>query len=85
MVAAPDELVPTLVEPTAQDMMAVANEVSEPIAAADDNESAADHSADETAEVADAKGVETQTTAVLDETKPADDKQQDINEDLERQ
>lgn len=38
-----------------------------------------------TAEVADAKNVETQTTAALDETKPAPEKQQDINEELERQ
>jgi large subunit ribosomal protein L22 len=37
------------------------------------------------AEVADAKNVETQTTATLNETKPADEKQQDINEELERQ
>ena len=39
----------------------------------------------EKAEVADAKNIETQTTAALDETKPADAKQQDINEELERQ
>lgn len=37
------------------------------------------------AEVADAKNVETQTTAALNETKPADEKQQDTNEELERQ
>ncbi|MBK6723446.1 MAG: 50S ribosomal protein L22 [Pyrinomonadaceae bacterium] len=37
------------------------------------------------AEVADAKNVETQTTASLNETKPADEAQQKINEDLERQ
>ena len=37
------------------------------------------------AEVADAKNVETQTTAALNETKRADEKQQDINEELERQ
>lgn len=37
------------------------------------------------AEAADAKNVETQTTASLNETKRADEKQQDINEDLERQ
>lgn len=37
------------------------------------------------AEVADAKNIETQTTAALNETKPADAKQQKINEDLERQ
>ena len=37
------------------------------------------------ADVADAKNVETQTTAALNETKPADENQQDINEELERQ
>ena len=37
------------------------------------------------AEVADAKNIETQTTAALNETKPADEKQQDTNEELERQ
>ncbi len=37
------------------------------------------------AQVADAKNVETQTTATLNEPKPADEKQQDINEELERQ
>jgi large subunit ribosomal protein L22 len=37
------------------------------------------------AEVADAKNVETQTTAALNETQPADEAQQKINEDLERQ
>ena len=37
------------------------------------------------ANVADAKNVETQTTKALNETKPADDKMQDTNEELERQ
>lgn len=37
------------------------------------------------AEVADAKNVETQTTEALNETQPADEAQQKINEDLERQ
>lgn len=37
------------------------------------------------AEVADAKNVQTQTTAALDETKPADQVQLDRNEELERQ
>ncbi len=37
------------------------------------------------AEVADAKNVETQTTEAVNETKPADEKQQDTNEELERQ
>ena len=35
--------------------------------------------------VADAKNVETQTTKSVDETQPADEKQLDINEELERQ
>lgn len=37
------------------------------------------------AEVADAKNVETQTPAALNESKPVDEAQQKINEDLERQ
>lgn len=45
----------------------------------------ADMAAKERSEVADAKNVETQTTAALDETKPADAKQAEINEELERQ
>ena len=48
-------------------------------------ESPAEVVAHDTAEVADAKNVETQTTAALNETQPADEKQQDINEELERQ
>jgi large subunit ribosomal protein L22 len=39
----------------------------------------------ETKNVADAKNVETQTTKAVDETQPADEKQLDINEELERQ
>jgi large subunit ribosomal protein L22 len=46
---------------------------------------AADAEAIGDAEVADAKNIETQTTAALDETKPAAAKQQEINEELERQ
>jgi large subunit ribosomal protein L22 len=38
-----------------------------------------------TAEAADAKDAATQNTAELNETAPADEKQQDINEELERQ
>ena len=41
--------------------------------------------AQDTAEAADAKNVETQTPETLNETQPADEKQQDINEELERQ
>jgi large subunit ribosomal protein L22 len=39
----------------------------------------------ETKNVADAKNVETQTTKAVDETQPADEKQLDTNEELERQ
>ena len=88
-----DVLIPTPVEPTAQDMMAALDEISEPsveetpepIAAASDNEAAADHAAEGDAEVADAKNVETQTTATLNETKPADEVMEKTNEELERQ
>ena len=48
-------------------------------------EVATEQVAADTAEVADAKNVETQTTKTVDETKPADEKQQDINEDVEKQ
>jgi len=48
-------------------------------------EVATEQVATDTAEIADAKNVETQTTKTVDETQPADDKQQDINEELERQ
>ena len=71
---------------------AKAAEVETPVAEAVVEESvettpvvAAETEAKGDAEVADAKNVETQTTAALDETKPADDKQQEINEELERQ
>jgi large subunit ribosomal protein L22 len=48
-------------------------------------EVAAEIMAEGDAEVANAKNVETQTTAALNETKPADEAQQKINEELERQ
>jgi large subunit ribosomal protein L22 len=71
---------------------AKAEEVETPVAEAVVEETvettpvvATDTEAKGDAEVADAKNVETQTTAALDETKPADDKQAEINEDLEKQ
>ncbi len=83
VVNAPDELIPTPVEPTAQDMMAAADAVS------GDSESPEEATVrialEAEAEAADAKNVETQTTATLNETKPADDAQESINEDLEKQ
>jgi len=48
-------------------------------------EAAGQQDAKITAEAADAKDAATQTPAVLNETAPADEKQQDINEELERQ
>lgn len=48
-------------------------------------EAAAEMEAAERAEEANAKNVETQTTATLNETKPADEAQLDRNEELERQ
>ena len=54
-------------------------ETPKPVEAAEAVEAASE------AKVADAKNVETQTTAALNETKPADEKQQDTNEELERQ
>ena len=82
---APDELVPTPVEPTAQDMMAAADEVSEPIVEETPSEIVEELASKGDAEVADAKNVETQTTAALNESKPADEAQLDRNEELERQ
>ena len=49
------------------------------------NEAVIEQEAKNEAEVADAKDATSQTTAEKNATKPADDKQQDINEDLERQ
>jgi hypothetical protein len=91
IVNAPDELVPTPVEPTAQDMIAAADSVSEGTSETPEQETvriALEAQAEEAAgdaEVADAKNVETQTTAALNETKPADEAQETINEDLEKQ
>ena len=49
------------------------------------NETVTEQEAKNEAEVADAKDATSQTPAEKNETKPADDKQADINEDLERQ
>jgi large subunit ribosomal protein L22 len=78
-----DALVPTPVEPTAQDMNAAAEVVggedSTPLEVATVEAAKAD------AEEANAKKVETQTTATLNETKPADEVMENTNEELERQ
>lgn len=86
-----DELVPNPVEPTAQDI----NAAAEVLTGGDDDmgpveaiaaEAAAKRAEHEIeADAADAKDVETQTTATIDETTPADDAQEKINEDLEKQ
>jgi large subunit ribosomal protein L22 len=88
---AADVLVPTPVEPTAQDINAAAEVLTGPednmgpveAIAAEAKAEKAEEAAD--AEVADAKNVETQTTATVDETAPADEAQEKINEDLEKQ
>jgi large subunit ribosomal protein L22 len=81
IVAAPDPLVPTPVEPTAQDMMAAADAAAEPV----EETPAEEMIAEDTAKIADAKNESVQTDAALNETRPADEKQEDINEELERQ
>jgi large subunit ribosomal protein L22 len=48
-------------------------------------ETAAENVAADTAEVADAKDASGQTDAAVNETKPADEAQQEINEDVEKQ
>ena len=75
VVAAPDELVPTPVEPTAQDIAGAADAAAAPV----------EQVAADTAQVADAKDASVQTDAALNEEKPADEKMQDTNEELERQ
>ena len=85
IVNAPDPLVPTPVEPTAQAMMAAGDEASEPIVEETPSEVVDELVAKGDAEVADAKNAETQTTATLNETKPADEVMENTNEDLERQ
>ncbi|PYS88247.1 MAG: 50S ribosomal protein L22 [Acidobacteria bacterium] len=60
-------------------------EIEAPIAEATPAETAEAVEAKGDAEAADAKDVETQTPEALNETKPADEKQQDTNEELERQ
>jgi len=75
-----DERIPTPVEPTAQAITGAADEAAAPV-----EETPAEQAAGNSAEAADAKNVETQTTETLNESEPADDKQEDINEQLERQ
>ena len=60
-------------------------EVETPAVEAAEAPAPAETAAKEDAGVADAKNVETQTTEALNETKPADEKQLDTNEELERQ
>lgn len=89
VVEAPDPLVPTPVEPTAQDMMANADAAAGETSSESPEQEAVriglETEAANDAEVADAKNVQTQTTATLNETKPADEVMEKTNEDLERQ
>ena len=81
VVNAPDELIPTPVEPTAQGIVGAADTAAE--GALSPEEAVVADALD--AQAADAKDVETQTTATLNESAPADEKQLDTNEELERQ
>ena len=63
----------------AETLEAAETEADSPIDSSENLSSAGD------AEIANAKNVETQTTAALNETKPADQAQLDRNEELERQ
>lgn len=94
--AAPVEVEEAVTEPIEEVIETAAAETTEEVAVeavaeveapAEEShaEAAAAADAEIEAEAADAKNVETQTTASLDEAKPADDKQQEINEELERQ
>jgi len=62
-----------------------AEEVEKPVVTETAGETAEKAAAKNEAEVSAAKDATTQTPAEQNETKPADDKQQDINEELERQ
>lgn len=64
---------------------AVAAEETTPQVTETPNETAANVEAKNEAHAADAKDATSQTPAEKNETKPADEKQQDINEELERQ
>lgn len=68
-----------------ENVEAVETPVEETISTPTPVETAAAVEAKGDAEVADAKNVETQTTKSVDETQPADEKQQATNEELERQ
>jgi len=82
--AAPDELVPTPVEPTAQDIAGAADAAAAPVEETP-AETVVEQAAEGDAEVAAAKEAESHSTAEENATKPADDKQQEIDEELERQ
>ncbi len=74
----------TPVEVAATEEM-VDSPVDETVDTTSADETAAEIHAEGTAEVADAKNESVQTPAALNETQPADEAQQKINEDLERQ
>ena len=82
VVDAPDTLVPTPVEPTAQDMNAAADVVGQETTLI---EVATVEAAQAEAEIAAAKEAEVQTPAVENAEKPADEKMEQTDEELERQ
>jgi len=85
VVEAADTTMPTPVEPTAQDINAAAETIAESVDRETPAEVAAEQAAEQEAEIAAAKNVEIQTPAAENAEKPADEKMQDTNEELERQ
>jgi len=85
VVEAADTTVPTPVEPTAQDINAAAETIAESVDRETPAEVAAEQAAEQEAEIAAAKNVEIQTPAAENAEKPADEKMQETNEELERQ
>lgn len=83
--AAPKETKKAKAEKVEEIEIPVAEAAPEESAESTAAETAATVEAKNDAEAADAKDVTSQTPAELNESKPADDKQQDINEELERQ
>ena len=73
-----EELEIPIVEPQVE-------ETENPKAAKSEKETVEAEEAKSEGEIADAKNVTSQTPAEMNETQPADEKQQDINEELERQ
>jgi large subunit ribosomal protein L22 len=85
VVNAPDDLVESPVQPTAQDIVGSADQAAGATTETLEEQTVQNAEAAGDAEVADAKNESVQTPEVLNETKPADEAMEDTNEELERQ